>query len=303
MNKFKFVLLLVVSTMLLSGCFWNKQVEANQVGLIMPDGVSIEQVVGPGRYSRWNPVKDWFAEMQIMGVSADTAIWTDPDLVTRDKQPIGLDVSVTYARMRDSKSVEAMWELYNSEARDRESLQQQVLTRIPRVAKDLTSRYTLDQMLGVAEDDPVTRAEVQGYLQDALAEELSEIYVQLLDVGINNIAPSEDYLDLLEQKANATVAVEVAQQETKRLAEQLEQEKAQTSISLEIAVRDNKVSEERAKVFEQSEQWFELTRLDKLARILGDKDKIYFVPVGTDLTLFLSGQATEVQPVPVEVKP
>ena len=36
--------------------------------------------------------------------------------------------------------------------------------------------------------------------------------VVLLDVGVNNIVPSTEYLRLLEQKANAQVAVEVAKE-------------------------------------------------------------------------------------------
>ena len=47
---------------------------------------------------------------------------------------------------------------------------------------------------------------------------------------------------------------------------------------------------EEAKVFEESEEAYELKCLELLTGLLGDSDKVYFIPEGTDITLFLGGQ-------------
>jgi len=278
-------LVLVMFTVFGSGCYWNRQVEENEVGLAMPDGVHVEQVVGPGRYTNMG----YYAEMKVLDTSAKTVQWQDPDLVTSDKQPIGFNVSATFSRKRDAESIQTMWRDYNAEARFDEALQQQVLARIPRVAKGITTKYSLDEMLGIKEG--TNRSDIQNAFFTALDKELSEINVRLLDVGINNIAPSQQYLNALEAKANAQVNVEVAREQTKLKEEQLKQEQAETQIQLELASRQRQVEEETAKVFTGNSRWYELRRLELLGKVLNDKDKIYFVPQGTDITLFLSGQS------------
>jgi len=290
--KVKLVVLVMVG-MLLSGCFWNNQVEANEVGLILKDGASISQVVGPGRYSDWG----WFAKMVVVDTAAKTITWDDPDLVTNDKQPIGLNVGITYARMGDSESAELMYSQYNSEARSDDALALQVLNRIPRIAKEITARYTLDEMLGVAENSEFGRTSITKDLFELLAPELVEVKIRLLDVGINNISPSADYLSLLQDKANAQVAIEVARERTKELDEQLAQEKSQTNIETERARRQNLVNAELAKTYELSPQFYELERLKLLKDVIGSNDKIYFVPQGVPLSLVLTGDALGETPI------
>ena len=282
-------MLVVVVLMLLAltstGCFWRKGIETHQVGLVMKDGVSVSEVVGPGRYTNW----DYYGELFRVDCSAKTTEWDDPDLVTLDKQPVGFSVSATYARMRTTDDIKAAWQLYNAEMRDDAVLRMQVLTRIPRVAKELSTMYTLDQILGVSEGGAGGRTVAQDKFYEMLAKELAEIHVQLLDVGINNISPSPRYLELLEEKANAKVAVEVAQENTRRLTEELKTEVAQTDIDLELARRTNLVAEEEAKVYTMNERWFELKYLEALAGVIGENDKWFFVDPDTDVTTIFMG--------------
>lgn len=289
------ITLVVLSVVMfaLSGCYWQRQVEESERGLVMPDGVTVQEVVGAGRYTNLS----WYAEMDTIDVSAKTTSWSDPDLVTADKQPIGLAVGITYRRLSDDENIRAMWSSYRAEATSDDALAQQVLNRIPRVAKEVTSEYTLDEMLGVAAGEGSGRAIITQDLFDKLEPELAEAHIQLLDVGINNISPSEEYLDLLEEKANAQVRVEVAREETKALQEQLAQEEAQTQIELEKARRQNQVNAELAQTYEQSPEYYELERLRLLQGVIGDQDKIYFIPQGTNLSVFLTGDTTT--PVPV----
>ncbi len=274
----------------LVGCFWNAQIQTNQVGLIMSDGVKVDNVVGAGRYTNMG----WFSDIAKIDVSSKTLEWEDPDLVTKDKQPISLKVGVTYRRDSASGNVLRMWDTYRSEAVDDEALQRQVLNRIPRTAKAITTRFTLDEMLGIAETGG--REFVQQEMFDLLAPELVEIGVVLLDVGINDIGVDPEFLNLLKAKAQAQVKSEVAQEVTKQLAEQLIQEQAQTEIELELARRENAVNQELAQVFAESPQYMELERLRLLADVIGRNDKIYFIPAGADISLFL-GNSGNIIPV------
>lgn len=285
MRKTNLIILALIVMLAMTGCYWRTPVETSEVGLVMGDGVRVDEKVGEGRYSDlWG----WYAELQIIDVSNKLLTWEDPSLVTDDKQPIGLVLDVTYKRDRDC--AEEMFRDYRAEAVDDATLERSVRSRIPRVAKEVTTQYSLDQMLGTEEgNEEVSRTVVQNQLYNLLEAELKELCVSLSDVGINDIGASEEYLALLEEKANAEVGVEVAQVETRRLREQLNQEEAQTEIEIERARRDNLVNEELAKVYEGSPQYYNLRRLELLADVIGDNDKVYFVPSDIPLELFLSG--------------
>lgn len=267
-----------------AACFYKDAVESHQVGLILLDGVSVNEVVPPGRYSE----DSWYAELKIVDVSAKTSSWNDPDLVTSDKQPIGLSIVVTYAR--NKSNVREMWELYHQEAVDDAALAQQVVGRIPSVAKSVTTEFSLDQMLGIAEES--NRQQVETQIFSALEEELAEVYVDLLDVKITNIAVAQVYLDSLQAKAQAQINIEVAQGETALLREQYNQEVAQTDIAVELARRDNLVAEEESKVYVVSPQYFELEKLRVMADAIGRGDAVIFVPQGTDLSYIMTNQPT-----------
>lgn len=288
-----FVLTLVCS--LFAGCYVNNGVQANEVGLVMGNGVSVDEVVGSGRYTSLRI----FSRLKKMDVSAKTLIWVDPDMWTADKQPVSFKVSVAYARKRDKESVMNMWEMYNAEAKNDETLSLLVQSRIPRVAKQVTTQMTLNEMLGIDEikNNETSNKENEGreILQQKMFEllkpELEEFGVDLLDVGVNDIGVDEEYANKLKEKAVSKVASELAEQKTKQLNEQIKQEQAQTNVDLEIARRKNLVSEEENKIYQLNSQAFELERLRLLQGVVGDNDKIYFVPQGTDINVILSGSA------------
>lgn len=282
MNKLYHISVVLLMGLLLTGCYYNTKVTPDQAGIRLKKG-KIQEVAGPGMYSG-----GWYADIEIVSVSAQTTNWTDPDLVTKDKQPIGLDIGITYARNGSAESLTMMWKQYNREARNDEALAQQVLNRVPRAAKAVSTQYTLDEMLGISGE--IGRKVVTQALFDLLEVELAEFGIVLLDVGINNIAPDPEYLALLKQKANATVAVEVAAQETLKLVEQLNSAKAETDIHLEGARRQNLINEELAKTYTLSPEFFQLEKLRALTSIFGPRDKIVFLPEGADVTLFMGGE-------------
>lgn len=277
-------LLFFVALFSLTGCYF-ADVQSSQVGIETDRGALVD-VKAPGGHQSINP----FADLEVVDVSAKTLEWEDPDLVTRDKQPIGVSIAVTFARKRDRTSIELMWNQYRSEAIDDNALLQQVNNRIPAVVKTVTARYTLDQLLGTDEGSTAGRGVVTTDLFSLLKPELDEFGVELLDIRVSNFQPDQAYLDLLKEKAQVGLEQEIAQQRTLQLEEQLNQERAQTEIELEKARRENQVNQELSRVYDTSDRYYELERLRLLQNVIGDSDKLYFIPEGADLTLILSGQ-------------
>jgi hypothetical protein len=296
MKKLKVVLLLllvVVLALLINGCYFWAPVKSHEVGLVMNDGMKINSVVGPGLYSNMG----WFAKIKKMNCSAITIEWEDLDLWTKDKQPVKFKVGVTFSRQKNAKSVINMWNDYNSEAINDEALARLVINRIPRVAKQITTRFTLDEMLGVADGQEQIkgREALQLAMFELLEKELNEFGVQLMDIGANDIGADPGYVAKLTEKATSKVAVELAVQKTKQLNEQVKQEQAQTLVEMEIARRDNAVAAEKNKVYQLNTQAFELEKIRLMGTIFGDKDKIWIIPKGADMNLFMdSGKVVPV---------
>lgn len=178
-----------------------------------------------------------------------------------------------------------MWREYNAAAKKDKELEDLVLSRIPRVVKQVSTTMTLDEMLGIA-DSEKNRATMQAEMETLLAAELETCGVVLIDFGVSDIGVDPVYQEKLQEKSTAAIEIELAQQRKEQLETQLEQEKAQTEIDLEKARRANLVAEEEAKVYQESKEAYELKRLELMNKMLKETDKVYFIPEGSDITLF-----------------
>lgn len=295
-----FVLALTLLALALGGCYRNEEVSESQVGLVMTDGVSIDKdgVKYTGRYSQGST---YWARIVIIDTSTKTLKWSDPDLITSDKQVIGVDVGVSYRRSRDAEIVRRVWSEYPAEAQDDTALAILVDSRMARTMKNLTADYTLDELISTAANKEKDRTTATNEAFAALNLELAEFGAELIDLGINNVTPSDTYRASLDAKAQAIVDVEVSQKQTLFLQEKLAQEKAQTAIALEQADRDNKVAMIEAQLLTQSPEAFELEKIKAMAAIFGPQDKIYFLQPGTDISAFFGSPATTI-PVATESK-
>lgn len=280
----KRLMILVLLFSLLSGCYWMREVESDEAGIKMDDGVSVSDVVGAGRYSNG----DWYGDLVVISVSSITTEWSDPSLVTKDKQPVSLVLNLTFKRSALDTDVEMMWTEYREEALHDEALITLVHSRVPSAAKSITTLYTLDQMLGIAEgEEVINRQVVETKLKEILSAELAEVGVILLNAAIGDIGVDQAYLDALSKKAQAQIESEIAKARTLQLAEQLLQEQAQTQIALEIANRQNEVNELLAQAFADNPEFFELEKLKLLANLLDENDLVIYVPEGSDIATVL----------------
>lgn len=294
-KRFSIALLLSLVTSLLSGCYHNVYVSESQVGLRYNAQGQLFEVVGAGYYNGW-----FWEDIAIVDVSTKTTTWSDQSLSTSDKQIVGATIGMTYRRSPNHESIAKMNQLYKSEllneddpGRAEADLRDLVFNRVARAAKQVTSEFTLDEMLGTgsAEKD---RASLAARLKEALEPMLSEAGIELIDIGFNDIEPSKTYLASLDAKAQAQAEAERAKTETFKLQQQLEQEKAQSAIELEKANREQQIAKLDAIVLDESPAKLELEKARIYASAMSNKDKVYFIQPGTDISLFFNAPSTPV---------
>lgn len=282
-KRFVLVLLLGVVCCSLCSCYYNKTVESSEVGVKMNDGVQISEVVGAGRYTNMG----WYADLACIDISAKQVKLVIEDVSTSDKQTVSVEILAEVARMSDEASVRTIWENYNAVAKHDEQLIVLVQDLMRSPVNKVSTTMTVDEMLGVDENSEKTRATMEQDITDLLRPVLSSRGIALNTLNVMNVGVDPQYQAKLQEKSTAAIEIELAEQKAKQLEKQLEQEKAQTEIDLEKARRSNLVAEEQAKVYEESTEAYELKRLELLKDMLGDSDKVYFIPEGTDITLFL----------------
>lgn len=273
----------------LTGCYWNKEVAANEVGVQL-EGGKIASVVGPGLYSG-----GYRASMTIVDISVKRVQWSkDQELITSDLQPIGLTLDITYRRDPSAGAMTTMYTYYREAATNDQALADMVMARVAEQAKTVTAQLELEEMLGTSGSTCETcRQEFKDRIVALLAPELAKMNVILEDVYVSNINPNDEYVNLLNQRALAELNEDVARQQTILLAEQLKQEQAQTNIALEIANREAAIAQAGATVYDASPAALRVELAKVYATALNEHDKIIFVPAGTDITAVLAGMSEE----------
>lgn len=284
-------LVLVCLPFTMYGCYFNHTVESSEVGIRMDDGVQISEVVGAGRYTDMG----WYAEMKTIDTSAKQVRLVIEDVSTSDKQTVSIEILAEVARKSDEASVKTIWVNYNAAAKKDEQLIKIVQDLLRSPVNKVSTTMTVDEMLGVDETSDKTRATMENDIAELLRPVLESRGIALNTLNVMNIGVDPQYQAKLQEKSTAAIEIELAEQKAKQLEKQLEQEKAQTEIDLEKARRANLVAEEEAKVFAESEEAYELKRLELMKDMLDESDKIYFIPEGADITLFLGSNGPVVQ--------
>lgn len=286
MKKYSVLIMFVLLSMMLSSCYWNKQIESNEVGLVLSDGVNVSSVNGPGRYSAGG----WYSELQPIDTSIKTSEWQDTSLVTSDNQPIGLKLSISYRRSSNSDMIKGMFVNYRKEALSDDEFMKLVMSRLPDVAKNATAQRTLNTMLK-------ERSSLANSIQTEFTDELKAIYGELVTVQILDIAIDPEYEAKLKQKAQVILDRDIAKESVTTAEQNFLKTKAETEIQLELARRQNLINQEMAKTFELNSRYFELERLKLLSTIIGDNDKLIFVPAGSSLNIIESMSDEKIVPV------
>ena len=282
------MLLICVFAVLLSGCYWNDEIATNQVGVRLEKNKIVE-VVGAGVYTDMG----FWADLKPIDVDTLTFSVEDPEVLTSDNQAVGVKITIQARRQSDDASIENIvtkWSaLVNNEA-----LVSTISATAREGMKNGTRGFTLTQLL----DD-------RNGLADAIRTQLeldAEKYsVEIVNVTVENIAPSQAYMAILSETANIKAQTDqekrrqdlinqqasndiLAQQQRVKVAEaQVLAEQAETNVQVEIAQRSGEVIAASNQVYVDNPQAFELEKLRLLKDVLGDK--VIFLPSDAILTL------------------
>ena len=282
---------LLVVSVVLSGCFFNEPVGPNQVAAVVVGG-EFKSCEGLGIKTNL----DTFADL--VQISGDTLKFdiADPQVATKDSQLVGVAVAVQVRRKTDCESVKGMLTNWSKIVENDDNLKSLIEPVTLEGIKSGTRSFTLDSLL----DD---RNGLASSIQKALETDAAKFYVDVVSVQVANVEISADYAALLQEKAALTAKKDKAlkeqdlirqewankQLEQQQAAEtykaQLEAEKAKTQVDVEVAKRQGEVTAAQNAVYAQNPQAYELARLDKLAKVYGDRT-VYFIPQDSALNLW-----------------
>lgn len=295
-------LFLIVLALVLSACYWQADVHQDEVG-VRKDRNAIIDCVGPGVYTDWN----FFADMDQVSRSTVTFSVDDPEVATSDNQSVGVRVTIQARRMSNCDSIKNLLSNWPALIAD-QALVDTVSATAREGMKIGTRAMTLNQLL----DD---RNGLAGAIRAALEQDAGNYSVEIINVTVENIAPSAEWLAIMQEKANIVAETDrekqrqnLIQQKASNdryeqeqresvLKQQLAAEKAQTSVDVEIAKRAGEVTAASQEVYSNNPQAYELKRLEWLAKIFGEKAVFYFLPQGTDLNLLFGQQPGQVVPL------
>lgn len=302
MNKsFRYALILF-AVVALSACTFNQAIDPTSVGVISHGGQLDQNCLGPGIQT----ATGYFDSIEEVSGSALSFDVTDQSVATADTQLVGVDTTVQIQRQTDCASVHNLltnWPLLL----DNGQLTTVISSNVSQAIKVGTRNFTLDQLLS---DRTGLAISITTDLQTVAAK----FSVKVLNVSIKDITLDPAYEAKLQQKAQVTIDIEIAnrnqdkvkaEQETARIEQeqraqtlqaQLLAEQAQTEVQVEIAARQGKVTAAQNQVYLDNPAAFELARLAALQNIVG-KGTVWFLPVGTDLSLILNQTDKTIVPV------
>lgn len=293
MNK-RTLLSLIILLLFVTGCYGTcvaDSLESNQIGIHMDDGVNPTRLLGPGRHSDGG----FYATYVIVDVGIKRFDWNDPSLVTSDRQPVGLSLSISVERPRDQEMLFAMFASQRDALLDDGALQALVTSRTPRVAKAVVQGKTIDQLL--------SRGEAQLELTEQLQAELDQFGIKLVDLGIQDIQVSPSYQAVLEAKAESQAQAEKAKTDTTLAEERLKQARAESDIAIEESRREAEQARLQAEVYKANPYALQLKQYEIMMQAIKDTDKLIFVPGDSNMNFFVGGFDASGKPVPAAQPP
>jgi len=294
-------LVLVVAAMMLSACYVNDEVATNQVAVQLEKN-KIQSVVGPGVYSDWG----LWADLKEMDVDTLTFSVEDPEVLTKDNQAVGVKITIQARRRSDTDSVENIFSKWSALV-DNTALVNTISATAREGMKNGTRGFTLPELL----DD---RNGLADAIRTQLEDDAQKYSVEIVNVTIENIAPSTAYMEILGQTANIKAQTDqeirkrdlinqkasndqLTQEQRVKVAQaQVLAEQAETNVQVEIARRAGEVIKASNQVYVDNPQAYELEKMRLLKEIFSDKT-VYFIPEGTDLTTFWNFGNSTVVPV------
>lgn len=275
------LVLVVIFLLRFTGQFFYflERVEAQELGVQFQSG-KITDVVGPGIYSDVG----LYVDLKRVSSQAVPFTVTDPELITKDKQRIGLTVTGDTFRpgLAEKDLIEGFWAQYGNLYLNDDLLRQRMEDRAKQAMKVCVGDRNFDDaVIGTARDD------LRACITTELDEMASAYGVNILNVAVPDVILREDAQARLDEivqsrlqtekakqdelRANAEASAEQARQEGEvRVAQSRIQEEARQQTTLAELERQ-KIESQRAVI--EAERSNELTRVEaERAIIQAEKD-------------------------------
>lgn len=307
LGKFTRYIIILIALFTLSACYINKDVNKDQMGIRLYKN-KIQDCVPPGVYNGWH----WFDDLSTISRQVITFSVEDPEVATGNNQAVGMKITIQAQRSDQCEDLKLLVTEWPTLLKD-DALQSTItFTALEGLKNGVRSFPDVSALLN-------DRNGLANSIKDALQADASKYATKIINVTIENIAPNAAWLSSYQDKAQyeadtqkettrqGLIKQQAANQQLEQqqreivLKQQLEAEKAQTNVAVEIASRAGKEIAAKNTVYQTNQEAFILRKLELMKDIFSDKT-VWFVPENTDLTLFmqqLSGQTSpQVIPVP-----
>ena len=223
-----------------------QRVEEQEVGIKFRSG-RIQEIVGPGVYSDFG----LFVELKRVSSSAVPFSFTDPEIITSDKQRIGLAVAgdIFRPRLAQADQLRNLWAQYNHLYQNDAALQDHVVQRAQQAMKVCVGNRTFDDaVIGSARDE----------LRACIDVELN-ILARNVGLVVENVAVPEVFISP-EAQARLDEIVQSRLQTEKAAQDKL---RADAQAAAEQALQEGQIRVQQSRLQEETRQKVLLAQLDE----------------------------------------
>lgn len=222
------------------------RVEEQEVGVKFRSS-RIVDIVGPGVYSDVG----LFVEMKRVSSSAVPFLVTDPEIITSDKQRIGLSVAgdIFRPRLAQADKLRGLWSQYNHLYQNDAALQDHIVQRAQQAMKVCVGNRTFDDaVIGTARDD----------LRNCIDQEINKL-AENVGLVVENVAIPEVVI-APEAQARLDEIVQSRLQTEKAAQDEL---RAAAQAAAEQATQEGQIRVEQSRLQEETRQQVLLAQLEE----------------------------------------
>ena len=223
-----------------------QRVEEQEVGIKFRGG-RIQQIVGPGVYTDFG----LYVELKKVSSSAVPFSETDPEIITSDKQRIGVAVAgdIFRPRLAQADMLRTLWAQYNHLYQNDLALQEHIVQRAKQAMKVCVGNRTFnDAVIGSARDE----------LRACIDVELNQL-AQNVGLVVENVAVPEVII-LPEAQARLDEIVQSRLQTEKAAQDEL---RAKAQAAAEQALQEGQIRVEQSRLQEETRQKVLLAQLEE----------------------------------------
>lgn len=240
------VAVLIVLTFLGRFFYFLSPVEEQQVGIQFRNN-RIQNIVGPGVYTDFG----LFVRLDTISTEAVFFEVEDPEIITQDKQRIGLIVTGDVFRpgIGDADVIRRLWSQYKDVYLRDDAVQQRILNFTRQAMKECVGERSFDDnIIGSARD------ELRQCVEDDLQDSASELGLRIENVVVPEVILSPEVQVALDAIVQSRLQTEKAAQDQLR---------AQAEAGAEQARQEGEIRVEQSRIQEQTRQQITLAQLEQ----------------------------------------